>query len=140
MFALLAAGCGSAGGHRNDAPPPSGATLSGKVTFNGAPLGGGTVNVVSKTDKLKSAQGSIDRNGNYEVKNAPIGEVMIGVETESIRQFDPTYSKTAAKIPEGAGAIPSVRYVKIPAVYGNPERSKLSLTVTGAQTHNIELN
>jgi hypothetical protein len=133
---LVVAGCGPVGG-RNPGPAPSGANVSGKVTYRNATLGGGTVNMVSESDPTKTAQGAIDVNGNYTVKDAPVGRVIVTVETLSARQFDPAHTKGSA--PAGA-AIPTMKYVPIPTAYNSPTKSGLRYTVTaGDQTHNIAL-
>ena len=138
--ALLAAvGCGPTGG-KNPGDPPSGANLSGRVTYKTAAVGGGTVRVVSSADPSKTAVGSIDTSGNYTVKNAPLGPVRIAVETDTARQFDPT-AKGAPKgaAPSGPG-VPTMKYVPIPPAYKNPETSGLTHTVVaGDQTHYLVL-
>lgn len=136
--AVVALGCGG-DGTRATGQPQTGANISGKVTYGGNVVGGGTVSVVSKADRSRVARGSIDATGAYSVKDAPVGEVVITVETETAKMFDPAASKGSAPPPGGPG-VPNMKYVKIPAAYNNADTSKLTYSVkAGDQTHDIVL-
>ncbi|MFQ3593443.1 MAG: hypothetical protein SNJ82_09705, partial [Gemmataceae bacterium] len=78
-------------------------------------------------------------DGTYYVKNAPIGKVLVAVETESAKPFDPTYQRTGGGPPAGV-SVPNMKYVRIPPRYGKANESGLSLEVTGgAQQHDLVL-
>lgn len=119
--------------------------MKGKVTFNGTPLTQGTVSFVSK-DRV--ATGNIKSNGDYEVINAPVGEVTITVQTPP-----PTmgFSKTP-QAPKGVPNMPKemmpadaqdagqVKVVPAPPKYNKVETSDLKYTVqSGSQEYNIVL-
>lgn len=123
---LLAAGCG------RDNPHLTGADVSGVVRHKGTPLTGGTIRLVAAGDPNKSASGPIRGDGTYEVKNAPVGEVIAVVETDSAR-FDTATMLAMSKAkganvpaaPEG----PPVKYMAIDRKYADPARSPLRGTV-----------
>jgi hypothetical protein len=129
-------GCNT--GLRNG-PPPTGAEVTGKVRLGTTPLGGGTVRLVSATDESRSAVGSIQADGTYTVKNAPLGKVVIAVETESARPFDPAFQRGGGGPPAGV-ATPNLKYVRIPTRYAQAKNSGLTLEVTGGvQQHDLIL-
>lgn len=137
-LAFVLVGCGS--------PPPeykpdeTGAVLKGKVTKAGSPLGGGTVMLVSAADPTKTAQGSISFEGTYEISNAPLGKVKIGVSTDTAKMFDPAHSKGAPPYPPGVQA-PKMKYVPISSRYAKPEQSGLGTEVkAGENVHEIKVN
>ena len=124
------------------------AEVSGKVLFQGKPLPGGVVNFVSVNGGFAST-GTIDENGNYEIKS-PVGEVQIGVSNKMLRpgntKKDGGQKKDNAAREEksavrnvGKGVLKG-RYVPIDTSYYDPASSGLTFTVKpGAQTHDIEL-
>jgi hypothetical protein len=110
---LLATGCGPG-------------SLSGKVSYEGAPLRGGTVTFMTEDGKARTG-GVIQPDGTYSADNVPVGAVLVGVETESARD-------------QPAGSSPESRYVPIPRHLRNPRESGVRLIVRGgAQTENLEL-
>lgn len=72
LFAGLAVGCGS-----SNTP----ASIKGKVTYKGQPLPGGGITF---TGDGGSYPGSINSDGTYAVKDVPVGNFAIIVETESV--------------------------------------------------------
>jgi hypothetical protein len=139
---LLAAGCGNTG------------TVSGKVSYKGQPLGGGTILFVAPGQKtVKSA---IAPDGSYTISGIPAGTIKIAVETKSAQPPDPEALRRAFPgLPKGAPLPPEAannphfktgpenkggKYVWIPDHYGDPEKSNLTVEVTGGnQQHDIEL-
>lgn len=99
-MAVGLSGCGKKGG-----------TVKGKVTFNGIPLTIGTVSFTSKDRGV--ATGNIEPNGNYEVKNAPLGEVTITVQT-------PPRTMGFAQTPQAPKGVPEMPKDMMPADAQNP--------------------
>jgi hypothetical protein len=129
------------------------ATVKGKVTFAGKALTTGSVMFYGKNNITGSA--SIDKDGNYVMNDAPLGDVTItvsapvpppeaimrrggprgkaGKESKSVNPENP--SQSIPLMP----AMPS-RFVPIPEKYAKPETSGLTYKVEkGEQTHDITL-
>jgi hypothetical protein len=136
LLSLVSMGCGSSG------------TVSGKVTYLGEDLGGGTVLFVSPGKKTERA--TIAPDGSYTIANIPAGTVKIAVETASARPPDQEAMRRGIpQIPPDADLPPQAeksmyksspenkggKYVWIPNEYGDPEQSKLTLEVTGGNQH-----
>ncbi len=145
-FLLLApvAGCSSHG------------TVSGKITYQGEPLRGGTVVFTSGGGKVtRSAE--VGPDGSYIVADVPTGEARITVDTrfaqpppwmESGRGPPrPMQPPPDVQLPPGAEnntiykPKPRSAYAqKIPEEFGDPDKSGLSYAVTaGPQTHDLDL-
>ena len=102
---------------------PATASVEGKVTYQGKPLPGGTVQF--HAPKGKPVVAKIDAEGSYSAPAVPVGPVKITVETTSVKPK--------------AGGKPG-NYIPIPVKYASPETSGLTLTVQeGKQRHDIEL-
>lgn len=132
LFAVF--GCGSSTG-----------TISGTVSYEGAPLKGGHVIFLVGG---KSFNADIGEDGGYSVSNVPAGEAKISVDTMSLARVGQIKFKNTP--PEGAKAPPgykmadpeeaSRRYVAIPKKFADPEQSGLKLTIKGGkQTYEIKL-
>jgi hypothetical protein len=126
------------------------ATVKGKVTFAGVPLSTGSVMFHGKNNFLGSA--SIDKDGNYVMNDAPLGEVKITVTVSKLppggierMKYGPVKDGKSVD-PEGSGrnipimgTMPS-RYVPISDKYASVETSGLTYTVQkGEHTHDITL-
>jgi hypothetical protein len=72
---LLLAGCSKKTKTRN---------VSGKVTIDGKPLARGKINIISADGKTNK-QGEI-KDGEYEVKGAPSGDVKVTVQTKYLKE------------------------------------------------------
>jgi hypothetical protein len=134
----------------------SSATVSGKVTYKGAPLKGGYVTLVTATGI--SRPGGISEDGSYTIDNVPTGPVKIAVDTESIKprssagkggmappkKYGPPPGAEQPSAPAYKPPDPTAgadRYVAIPQKYADPEKSGLTYTVkSGSQTHDIPLD
>jgi hypothetical protein len=138
LLPLGLAGCGS----------PK-ATVTGKITYNGEPLGNGRVMFISQTDPTKAGAGSIQPDGTYTVPDAPVGPATVTVETippagggsSSLGSKAAEISKPPPgmnmPMPQGGGG---GKYVKIPDKYKAKDQSDLSYDVkSGKQEHNIDL-
>ena len=75
-------------------------TVSGKVSYQGKNLKGGSVAFVS-TEGLPSGTGTINEDGTYEIRDVKSGKYRIAVDTESLlpsREANP-YGKGSMKMP-----------------------------------------
>jgi hypothetical protein len=137
---LLAVGCGASTG-----------SLSGKVSYKGTLLKGGTIAFVSSDQSRPPAFTNIGQDGRYSLTGVPSGEVVVTVETVSAKKFQPpkVVKGVMPKVPEGKES-PYMsatyggggdRYVQIPDTYSDPKKSKLKLTVSGGtQEHDFNLD
>jgi truncated hemoglobin YjbI len=100
-------------------------TVSGKVTYKGQPVPGGTITFHPKEGKAVSAQ--LQEDGTYSADKVPAGDCTVTVETESVRPTD----KPKAGAP---------KYVPIPAKYAGTKTSGLTYNVQkGTQALDISL-
>jgi hypothetical protein len=149
---IAATGCGSS------------ASVSGKVTYKGTPLKGGSVSLVPDGGGQAVAT-SIQEDGTYSFPKVRTGKYKLCVETSSLKP-PPAKSGYAARIgstpkggfgpppgapvPEGykssspaeaSEATSGKRYVEIPPQYEKAESTPLSLEVkSGNQQHDIPLD
>jgi hypothetical protein len=122
--------------------------VTGKVTYNGAPVTAGNMNFYAKDGT--TAFTTIDSSGNYEVA-LPAGDVVVTIDTKPFdKKAAQTYGKDRGGKQSPIGPIPDAAkgmvesqtgaYVKIPDKYANKDKSDLKFTVTtGKQVHNLEL-
>lgn len=110
------------------------ATVTGQVTYRGAPLPSGSV---SFFDAKKEIVGTATiANGTYSIDNVPVGPVKISVTTPVVRLADRRHPPP--KDMPGGQLAPSV---PIPPRYANPEQSGLAYDIQpGEQQHKIDLN
>ena len=157
LLGLVAAGCGKGTADGR-------AKLSGKVTYNGAPVTGGMIYFHAAGGPTYSA--ALRPDGTYLLPDVLPGDMTVTIDTESLNPKtsgpDPKGRSVApvtgpgggkgqgspsammrnmmSKPPEGVNAAPAGAYVKIPAKYADRAKSGLSVTVTGgSQTKNFEL-
>lgn len=147
----LTLGCGS----KKSAP----AQLSGKVTYKGAAVTGGTLAFHSDAGAYTAV---INADGTYTVTDLPEGEVVVTVDTEDMNperkipeyneksggalgtkygksaqppappQGSPPGGKTkqeSSPVPEGAPKAEVGQYVKIPRTYSDKTKSSLKVTL-----------
>jgi hypothetical protein len=145
-LAFFVVGCDSGGNKQFPAK------VTGKITYNGNAVKGGTVAFLpaGASAPLKF---SIGADGSYNAPDLPEGPMTVTVETESLNpeKKHETYGGRGGKGPPGgkgpssylpAGAVTAAtdHYVKIPAKYADPSTSGLSTTLKkGAQTFDIKL-
>src|SRR5438552_11231046 len=126
-FAVLAASCGE----RGERLPETGASLEGTISYGGAKVPFAMVTVMGQNGM---ATGNVREDGRYNVKNVPLGEVTIGVNTMAAK--GEYVSKVMAES-KGKGKSPS-KFVDVPAKYQDPENSGLKTTVTkGVNAYDI---
>jgi hypothetical protein len=141
VLPLVLAGCGS-----------SKATVTGKISYKGEPLGNGRIMFINQKDPTKAGAGSIQPDGTYTVPDAPVGPATITVETiptaaaaggGSVGAKSGELAKPPAgmNMPmPGAGGGGGGKYVKIPDKYKTKEQSGQTYDVkAGKQEHDIDL-
>jgi hypothetical protein len=132
-------------------------TVTGKVTYQGKILKGGTVTFQNTESGERSFSSEIQEDGSYTVQDAFTGAYKVCVSTSALRPASGAFAAPPTKqhpnkasdadIPAG-GSNPRAqqearnikRYKQIPEDYSKPDKTDLSYTVvSGAQTHDIEL-
>jgi hypothetical protein len=127
------------------------ATVKGRVSYRGAPVTGGTMNFYP-ADGGNNVLTTIRPDGSYLLADAPVGELKVTVETESVKGFRggtpyqmPQDLKPppgqAPRIPEfDPGKVPI--YVKVPEKFADPSTSGLTITVKAGkpQVRDIDLD
>jgi hypothetical protein len=114
-------------------------SVSGKVTFNGAPRPGGSVQFLTPGGAFVA---EIGPDGSYSLSGVPTGPAKISVTCQ-----DPRYAEymnqLAAAGRDSKAKRPKVRpedFNRIPARFNDPTTSGLAYEVgSGSQTHNIDL-
>lgn len=118
ILATVLSGCGGSSSIES-----SRTSVTGAVEFDGQPLPGGSVTLVSIADPQRRTTAMIRPDGTFSVADAPRGPVRITVETDSL-QF---------------GA-PVELYVPIPARYAKIDTSQLSGDIrAGGEPLNVVL-
>jgi hypothetical protein len=121
--------------------------LSGKVTYNGDPVTGGTVTFYPADGKGAPFSAALSREGTYTVGNLPKGKMKVTVETESLKGKTPGYRVPGGgKLPPGT-KVPEVDtsnvpvYVRVPRKYAYYKTTTLGGEVAGGkQEVNFELS
>jgi hypothetical protein len=114
------------------------ATVTGKVTLNGAPVTAGAVTFHGEEKFVQSA--GIDTNGTYSISNVPVGPVKVTVVPAQPRPVRNMPGKTAAKHPGDKGGPGAAAVVPIPEKYRDPSQSGLNYTLkSGEQTIDLPL-
>jgi hypothetical protein len=145
LFLLVCAMVGCSSG--NSAVPGS---IAGKITYKGQPVKGGTMKFFG-TDGV-GYDAKILPTGAYSATDIPIGELVVTVDTESLKPKDivPKGKDADARMKMAGGGQkapedrivykPEDLYVQIPAKYGTPKTSPLKVTVSkGRNTQDFDL-
>jgi hypothetical protein len=130
--------------------------LSGKVTYKGAPVTAGTVQLHDPEGGVYSMP--INHDGTYSGTDLPAGEMAVVIETESARlsrsmgEYGGGRGKEKGQgdkrtgvmspMPEGVqpGATPAGKYMRIPAKYAKKETSGMTLNMgKGSNTKDFDL-
>jgi hypothetical protein len=116
-LALLASGCG-----------PRYGNISGKVTYKGAPVAGGTITFYDSVNQNRSTD--IKPDGTYTIPRVASGQARVTVAA-------PMDIKFGGKAISGDA---NVKPMNLPAKYSDPEKSGLTYDVTaGENQKNFEL-
>ena len=139
LLVLLLCGCGPSDGLNR------GGDLSGTVTLDGKPLGGGRVELFSANGK-NSVSCQLRPDGTYTVSEPPLGRCKVVVQTSHLKGMPPAPKGPKGRIREGASAgmmYPDdlgLVYTPIPANYEDLATTDLTVTVRrGKQTQDITL-
>jgi hypothetical protein len=110
--------------------------ISGKVTYRGEKLSGGTVGFIADDGReIKTAQ--ITAEGAYKIAKVPVGQAAITVVTPP-PDFEEQLGKDKSSLKPTAK--PDAPVVSIPKKYSKPSSSGLTYQVkSGSQTHDINL-
>ena len=111
MALAVLAGCGGDGGK---------ATISGKVSYKGAPVTGGTLTLYPASGPPYPL--TIKADGTFNVSGVPIGEMGVGIDTG----LPPAAAPAGSSMPQG---LPP--HVAIPPKYKDPKTSGLTWDVKG---------
>lgn len=134
---MLVAGCSSK------------ASISGKVTYNGEPMPGGSITFMPVQGGGGGTAKIDPKDGSYEMTSLPTGKMKIGV-APIVQPVMPRGMKPYGP-PPGSGAPPEAlkglnsgstegKHVPVPQEYTDPESSSLEVEVkSGKNTHNVEL-
>jgi hypothetical protein len=124
-----------------------GGEVNGKVTINNKPVTAGRVLLVS-ADGIHSASGALRGDGTYTVKEPPMGECKIAVETAQFKGAPRPTTPRGGKARQNSSpgmVLPDssevgLAYVAIPAKYEKVDTSGLSYTVPkGNSSHDLPL-
>jgi hypothetical protein len=125
---LLLAGCI---GRSEVRYPETGATLEGTVHYGKEKVG---VAMVVAQNSTGSATAFVDDDGRYRLKNVPLGEVNIGVNTEAGK--GQAFGKFMAAAQGKAKGAP--RVVDVPIRFADPDKSGIKTTISkGENTYDI---
>lgn len=133
--------------------PQAPGKVSGRVTYKGNPVTGGTIRFFSEDKGAYSCELADD--GTFEIADIPTGKLTVTVETEHLNpskkppdyggKGDAMYAeRMAAEQKKGMNIRPKGEsreaYVKIPSKYANAKTSPLTITIEpGRQVKEIEL-
>lgn len=140
--------------------PNAAAEVSGKITYNGTPVTGGTImfQPAGAGDKSPGGAypGTIMKDGSYRIAELPAGELIVTIETESLNPdkksqgpYAPTKDKAVGRAAPANSPIPGNApkgpgeagvYVKIPEKYKSPSTTPEKRTLkNGKNEENFDL-
>jgi hypothetical protein len=124
--------------------PNAPAEVSGKVTYNGQPVGGGTITFYMKGGGANS--GPLHPDGTYEISDIPTGEATVTVETESANpghkqeKYKGGKGQQMSPMPKGFEGGHRGTYVKIPSQYTDVKKTPLTTSLQrGKQVRDFDL-
>ena len=114
---------------------PATGEVSGTVSYKGQPLPTGTVIFVGPDKRIAR---SLIKDGSYKIRDAPVGQVTIGVASHPF--VPPALQRMQPGQPSPPVEGPDDPYLPLPLKYKDPEQSGQTYTVhEGQQTFNITL-
>jgi hypothetical protein len=127
VLSLTAFGCGSKTG-----------TISGKVTYQGKAVTGGSVNFLSEGSESIMKTGGIQKDGSYSVSGVPVGPAKITVQGVKARRL---LIPTQLQKEQGKAEVTTDQpEIYVPPKYGSADTSDLKYEVKpGKQHYDIEL-
>ena len=118
--------CVTAAAPAQEKKPQTG-TVSGRISFKGKPLTGGTITFTPSKGTAVTA--AIKADGSYAALKVPAGAARVTIKTESVKP------KPTKVVRPGAP-----KYVAIPRKYSDAKPSVITFVVKeGNQEHNVEL-
>lgn len=117
----------------NGCHAPTTGEVSGKATFQGQPIGWGTIAMIDAKEVVGSG---VIRAGLYKIPKAPLGPCKV---TVIAHPPPPQLAQFGSTKATGNSSQPAA-FVPLPERYQDPEKSGLSFTVkTGQQVYDIDL-
>lgn len=138
---------------------PKGTTISGVVTYKGAPVTGGQI--AANYPDNKKVTGTINTDGSYTLYNLTPGTAKVTIDTEMLKQASEMKQKAEAemkamkgqatkemlekmkgnmpKVPEMPGGGDIGVYMKVPSKYTSPATTPISWEISSSEKKNVEL-
>ena len=114
-------------------------TVSGKVTYKGAPVTGGIITLKPKTATGAAPGIPIKADGTFIGTDIPPGDYDVAVSTDNVAAAPPPGGTGSSPTPAGASG--GGTKVDIPAKFKDPTTSKITWTVkSGKQDLSIDLD
>ena len=113
------------------------ATVSGKVTYKGAPVTGGTLTLYPSSGTPYPV--NIGTNGTFNVGDAPVGTMGVAINTDNVPTTAGYQMSPGVTPPKDMPAPPQMdtsnmpKKVVIPQKYGDPKTSGLTWDVKGGK-------
>lgn len=131
VCSLLALGFSAGCGKKGDK-----LSLTGKVTYKGAMVPGGTLTLIPSDSKLPTTEARILGDGTYAVVPPGTGDMKVTIDTEFLAKQPSSGGYTyvppeAAKYgkPEATSNPKEQKYLKIPGKYAKKESTDLKVTI-----------
>ena len=115
--------------------PKTGATLEGTVRLGDKLVPNSMVIVLGLSSKGNSATGTTDDQGHYRIENVPLGDIVIGVNTEAAKGM--MMGKAMGGVDQnkaGSKAAPA-KTIDVPSKYFDPTKSGIQTTVKAGENH-----
>ena len=105
-------------------------TVTGKVTYKGAPVTGGQITLTPKTANGAAPAIPIKPDGTFSVSDIPPGDYGVAVSTDGVPDAAPAGGTSRSPVPEGAA---QGTKVVIPDKFKNAQSSGITWTVKGGK-------
>lgn len=113
------------------------ATISGKVTYKGAPVTGGTLTLYAESGTPYPV--NINPNGTFNVSDVPTGQRTVSISTDNVQTNQGYTMPPGVTPPKDSPAPPQIdtstlpKKVDIPAKYKDPKTSGLTWDIKGGK-------